>query len=82
MMSSPPPSRWSPQQLLAELKRRKVLRVAVVYGIVGAGVMQTVEIVVEGLNLPLVIVPIVIVLTMVGFPLTLALAWSTRHTAR
>lgn len=75
-MSPVPPSRWSPQQLLAELKRRKVLRVALVYGIVGAGVMETVDIIVGGLGLPLVIVPTVIVLTMVGFPLTLVLAWA------
>jgi TolB-like protein len=64
------------QRLLEELKRRRVFRVAVVYAAVAFVVWQVAEIAVPGLNLPNVVLTTVILLTVLGFPVALALAWA------
>jgi adenylate cyclase len=61
---------------LADLKRRKVYRVAVVYAAVAFVIWQVAEIAVPGLNLPNVVLTAVILLTVIGFPITLVLAWA------
>jgi hypothetical protein len=58
---------------LAELKRRKVYRVAVVYVVVGAGIIGLGDAALpswEQLQVP------VVVLVLIGFPIALVLAWA------
>ena len=64
------------RSFLAELKRRRVYRVAVVYAAVAFVVWQAAEIVVPGLNLPNWVLTLVIVLTALGFPIAVVLAWA------
>jgi TolB-like protein/Flp pilus assembly protein TadD len=61
---------------LSELKRRRVYRVAVVYAAVAFVIWQAAEIAVPGLNLPDWVLTLVILLTALGFPVALALAWA------
>jgi adenylate cyclase len=62
--------------LLAELKRRKVIRVAVVYGVVGFAILKAAEIVVTALDFPAQIITFALVAIVVGFPLAMVLAWT------
>ncbi|MBA3385517.1 MAG: adenylyl cyclase, partial [Chthoniobacterales bacterium] len=66
----------SPKRFFAELKRRNVYRVAVAYGIVGWLVMQVAATVVPALQLPGAVTSVVVLLTMLGFPIALVLAWA------
>ena len=66
----------SPVGFLAELKRRKVYRVAVVYVLVAFGVWQVADIAFPGLGLPDQAITLVLVLTVLGFPIALVLAWA------
>ena len=61
---------------VAELKRRKVFRVAVVYGGVGFVVAQAADIAFPALQLPAWTVTLVVVLVLLGFPVALVLAWA------
>jgi serine/threonine-protein kinase len=61
---------------LAELKRRKVYRVAVVYVVVGAGIWAGAEVAFPALSLPPWCLTLVVVLTLIGFPIALVLAWA------
>ncbi len=65
---------------LAELKRRKVVRVAVVYAVVAFVIWQAAEIAVPGLNLPAWVLTLIILLTVLGFPIALVLAWALELT--
>jgi TolB-like protein/Flp pilus assembly protein TadD len=65
---------------LAELKRRRVFRVAIVYAAVGFVIWQAAEIAVPGLNLPAWALTLVILLTVLGFPIALVLAWALEIT--
>src|SRR5947207_1538815 len=60
----------------AELKRRNVYKVAVAYAVVGWLVMQVASTVVPALHLPDTITSAVVVLTLLGFPIALILAWA------
>jgi len=60
---------------LSELKRRKVYRVAVTYIIVGIGVLGAAEVIMDPLGLEGAR-PIIVLLTLLGFPLALILAWA------
>jgi TolB-like protein len=62
--------------LLSELRRRKVVRVAVVYGIVAFAVMQVADIMVPALNLPPEFVTFVVATALLGYPIAIVLAWS------
>ena len=62
--------------LLAELGRRKVIRVAVTYGLVGFAVIEAADIIVGAINLPPQFVAFVIVAILLGFPIAIVLAWS------
>ena len=64
----------------AELKRRRVFRVAVVYAVVGWLVIQVAETVFPPLGLPDWTVPFVILLGLLGFPIALVLAWALELT--
>ncbi|PYK97032.1 MAG: adenylyl cyclase, partial [Verrucomicrobia bacterium] len=59
-----------------ELKRRNVYKVAVAYAVVGWLVMQVASTVVPALHLPDTITSAVVVLTLLGFPIALILAWA------
>jgi len=61
---------------LSELKRRRVYRVAVVYAAVAFVIWQAAEIAVPGLNLPDWVLTLVILLTALGFPAAVVLAWA------
>ncbi len=73
-------SRWDLRTFLAELKRRRVFRVAVVYAVVAFVIWQAAEIAVPGLNLPDWVLTLVILLTVLGFPIALVLAWALEIT--
>ena len=60
----------------AELKRRNVYKVAVAYAVVGWLVMQVAATVVPALHLPNAITTAVVLLTILGFPIALVLAWA------
>jgi adenylate cyclase len=61
---------------LAELKRRRVFRVATVYAAAGFVVWQAADIAFPALGLPEWLVTAVVAVTLVGFPLALVLAWA------
>jgi adenylate cyclase len=63
-------------RLLGELRRRRVFRVAAVYGVVGWGVVEVSVSTFPALNLPGWMATAVIVLVGLGFPLAVALAWA------
>ncbi len=68
------------QRLLAELKRRKVFRIAALYGAGAFAVLQAVDIMAEGLALPPAILTVVTVAVLAGFPVAIAAAWAyERH---
>ena len=64
------------RNFFTELKRRNVYKVAVAYAIVGWLVMQVASTVVPALHLPDTITSAVVVLTLLGFPVALVLAWA------
>lgn len=68
------------ERLLAELKRRKVFRLAALYGGVGFVVVQAADVFVPALGLPPWILRAVAFLVIAGFPLALLVAWVFERT--
>jgi adenylate cyclase len=66
--------------LYSELKRRRVFRVAVVYGAVAFVVVQAADIAFPALQLPDWTVTLVVVLALLGLPIALVLAWAFEMT--
>ena len=66
--------------LLAELKRRKVVRVAVVYAATAFAVLQAAEIMLPRMGVPDWGIGLVIALIVLGFPLALVLGWALEVT--
>jgi adenylate cyclase len=64
----------------AELKRRKVVRVAVVYAATAFVVLQAADLLAKGLGLPDWAFPTVTVLLVLGFPVALVLGWALELT--
>jgi TolB-like protein/Flp pilus assembly protein TadD len=64
------------QRLFAELKRRKVFKVAAVYGAVSFGVLQLADILVPAMELPDSFVRGIALVCLLGFPIALVLAWA------
>ncbi len=62
--------------LFAELKRRRVFRVPVGYGVVSFAVLQVIEPIMHALHLPDVTLTYVVLALAVGFPLVVVLAWA------
>jgi TolB-like protein len=62
--------------LLAELKRRNVLRVAAVYGATSFAILQLTDIVFPALGLPQWTITLVVALAIIGLPMAVALAWT------
>ena len=67
-------------QIFEELKRRKVIRVGVVYAIVAWLLVEVASVVFPGLLLPDWSVRLVIALAIIGFPIALVLAWAIQVT--
>jgi tetratricopeptide (TPR) repeat protein len=67
-------------RFIAELKRRRVIRVAVVYLVVSWGVMQVSHLVAPALGLPAWTTPLVILLALLGLPVALVMAWALELT--
>lgn len=61
---------------LAELRRRKVARVAVVYALVGIGVIEAAQLLFDAFEIPRIAWQIVVFLTVLGLPIALVLAWA------
>jgi TolB-like protein/Tfp pilus assembly protein PilF len=66
--------------LFTELKRRKVVRVAVVYAATAFVVLQAADIMLPRLGVPEWAMSLVVVLVVLGFPLALVLAWALELT--
>jgi len=62
--------------MLSELKERKVLRVAVAYIVVAWLVMQVGEVTFEALKLPSWSQSLLVIFTLLGFPIALVMAWA------
>ena len=62
--------------ILAELKRRKVVRVAVAYAAVAWVVAQVAEFAFETFEAPPWVLQVVVVLLILGLPIAIALAWA------
>jgi adenylate cyclase len=61
---------------VSELRRRRVVRVAVAYGVVAWLVVQVADAVFAPLGLPAWALTLVVVLAIMGFPVSLVLAWA------
>ena len=68
------------QRFFAELKRRKVFRVMAVYGGVAFVILQIADIALPGLGLPEWTITFILVLTLLGFPIAIVLAWAFEMT--
>ena len=66
----------------AELKRRRVIRVAVAYALVGVGVVEGADIIGSPLGLPEWIIPAFSLLVVVGFPIALDAGLSPSELSR
>jgi TolB-like protein len=66
--------------LLAELKRRKVIRVAVVYAATAFAVLQAADIMLPQMGVPEWGLSLVVALVVLGFPLALVLGWALEVT--
>src|SRR5947208_12143154 len=63
-----------------EVKRRKVYRVAVAYVVVAGGVIQLASAIFPAWELPSWTLRLVIILLLIGFPISLILAWALEVT--
>jgi predicted ATPase/Tfp pilus assembly protein PilF len=64
------------RRLFNELKRRKVVRVGLAYGVLSAGAIQVADPVLAAVGLPPETMTLVLVLIVAGFPLALFLSWA------
>jgi serine/threonine-protein kinase len=63
------------QVFLADLKRRHVFKIAALYGAVAFAAMQSAEFLVPALHLPESVSTIIAVIAILGFPISMVLAW-------
>lgn len=63
-----------------ELKRRNVYKVAIAYAVVGWLVMQVAATIVPALHLPDSFTTAIVILTLLGFPIALVVAWAFEMT--
>ncbi len=68
------------KRLIDEMKRRHVFRVAVVYAAVAFVIWQAADFVLPALNVPDWVSTVVVILTLLGFPIALVLAWALEIT--
>jgi hypothetical protein len=70
------------RSFFAELRKRKVLQAAAIYGAIAWGVTEVVVTVVEQLYLPPWISTLATIFFVVGFPVAMFLAWTFDFTAK
>ena len=70
------------ENLIAELKRRRVFRVVVGYGLVAFAFLQVIEPIQHGLHLPDAMLTYVVVALGAGFPVVVTLGWAYEVTAK
>jgi serine/threonine-protein kinase len=63
-------------RFFTELRRRRVFRVGAAYALVGWFLIQAADVIVEPMNLPEWIQPLLIMSVFLGFPVALLLAWA------
>jgi TolB-like protein/tetratricopeptide (TPR) repeat protein len=63
-------------EFLAELRRRRVFRVLLAYGVASFAILQVVEPVMHGLHLPEWVLSLSVVALGLGFPVAIGLAWA------
>ncbi|MEN8144425.1 MAG: hypothetical protein ABFS14_05680 [Gemmatimonadota bacterium] len=68
------------QSFFAEMKRRRVFRVMAVYGAVAFLVLQAADIAFPRVGLPEWTVTLVLMLSLVGFPIAIVMAWAFEST--
>jgi hypothetical protein len=68
--------RVNPRNFFAELKRRNVYKVAIVYGVVAWLLMQVASQIFPFFEIPNWAVRLVVLLLIIGFPVALILAWA------
>jgi TolB-like protein/Tfp pilus assembly protein PilF len=68
------------QRFIEELRRRKVIRVAIVYGVVAWLLVQVAQATFEPLHLPHWTLTLVVMLAILGFPIAVSLAWALEAT--
>ena len=68
------------QRFFAELKRRKVFRVMAVYGVVGFGLLQILDLLLPALLLPEWTYRFVVLLLLLGFPVAIGVTWAFEAT--
>src|SRR6266403_4392464 len=66
----------NPRNFFAELKRRHVYRVAIAYGVVAWLLIQVATQVFPFFEIPNWVVRLVVLLTVLGFPVALVIAWA------
>ena len=64
------------ESLIAELKRRRVFRVLVGYGVVSFAVLQVIEPIMHALRLPDPVLTYCVIALALGFPIVVVLAWA------
>jgi serine/threonine-protein kinase len=74
--ATPPPTPSTFRTFLTELKRRKVYRVAAGYAVVVFAVLEGADLVLPTLGAPDWIFQLLVIVTLVGFPVALILAWA------
>jgi len=63
------------QAFLGMLKRRRVVRVAIVYGVVAYALLEAADLLIPALGLPGWLLSALVITAIVGFPIALALSW-------
>ncbi|NIT86312.1 MAG: hypothetical protein GWN82_05290, partial [Gemmatimonadetes bacterium] len=63
------------QAFLGMLKRRRVVRVAIVYGVVAYAVLEAADLLIPALGLPGWLLSALVITAIVGFPIALTLSW-------
>lgn len=71
-----PDSPSGPAKLWAELKRRHVVRVAMVYAVVGWLIIQIASATFSGFGIPVWAFRFVVLMVLLGFPVSLIIAWA------
>ena len=74
--NQPPQAQGSLAEFIGELKRRRVIRVGLVYLVAGWLIIQVAQATFPALLLPDWTVTLVVVLTVLGFPVAVILAWA------
>lgn len=64
------------RDFLHELRRRRVVKVAILYGVVAFGLLQVADLLLPGLNLPDWSYRLLVALVLFGLPIVLVLAWA------